>query len=271
MGSLKKPFGSPLSPCLSSTHPLSGHRRVWRGPRGGSAVATILTLPETRENPMNKIPWITSLLLLILLPHGLNAQGLAIGARAGTLGFGGEVAFGVSDAVVLRGGFGVFPLEYEGEFDGEDYTVTFPKSMWSMGLDYYPGGGPIRIMAGVLGRSGDIELSSDVTESREIGGTVYTETGTLKGVLEQGTLAPFAGIGFGKHTAGGFSFFLDVGAALAGEADVTLSPEGALAAVPGIQQSLLVEADRVEDDTGEWLKVWPVVSVGVKLPLGVGY
>jgi hypothetical protein len=220
---------------------------------------------------MKKVPWIVSLLILSLTPQGLSPQGLAIGARAGTLGFGGEVAFGVSDAIVLRGGFGAFPVEYEGEFDGEDYTVTFPSSMWSVGLDYYPGGGPIRMMAGVLGRSGDIELSSDVTESREIGGTVYTETGTLKGVLDQSALAPFAGIGFGKHTAGGFSFFLDVGAALAGAADVTLSPEGALAAVPGIQQSLQAEADRVEDDTGEWLKVWPVVSVGVKLPLGVGY
>ena len=220
---------------------------------------------------MKKVPWIVSLLILSFTPQWLSAQGLAIGARAGTLGFGGEVAFGVSAAIVLRGGFGVFPVEYEGEFDGEDYTVTFPSSMWSMGLDYYPGGGPIRIMAGVLGRSGDIELSSDVTESREIGGTVYTETGTLKGVLKQSALAPFAGIGFGKHTAGGFSFFLDVGAALAGEADVTLSPEGALASVPDIQQSLEVEANRVEDDTGEWLKVWPVVSVGVKLPLGVGY
>ena len=58
---------------------------------------------------------------------------------------------------------------------------------------------------------------------------------------------------------------------MAGEANVTLSPEGALASVPDIQQSLEVEANRVEDDTGEWLKVWPVVSVGVKLPLGVGY
>jgi hypothetical protein len=220
---------------------------------------------------MKKVSRIVLLLIPFFLPNGLGAQGLAIGARAGMLGFGGEVAFGVSDAIVFRGGFGVFPLEYEGEFDEEDYTVTFPNSMWTLGLDYYPGGGPIRIMAGVLGRSGDIELSSDVTESREIGGTVYTETGTLKGVLEQGALAPFAGIGFGKHTAGGFSFFLDVGAALAGEADVTLSPQGALAAVPGIQQSLQIEADRVKDDTGEWLKVWPVVSVGVKLPLGVGY
>jgi len=220
---------------------------------------------------MKKVLWIALLSIPFSAPPVLTAQGLAIGARAGTLGFGGEVAFGLSDVIVLRGGFGVFPLEYEGEFDGEDYTVTFPESIWSAGIDVYPGGGPIRIMGGVMGRTGDIELSSDVIESREIGGTVYTETGTLKGVLEQSALAPFVGIGFGKHTAGGLSFFLDVGAALAGEADVRLTPEGALAAVPGIQQSLQEEAERVKADTGEWLKIWPIVSIGIKIPLSLGY
>ena len=217
---------------------------------------------------MRKYPWIVLLLLLLAIPHTVSAQGFAIGARAGTLGLGGEVALGLSDVIVLRGGYGVFPYEYDGDFDGNDYTVTFPTSIWSAGIDVYLGGGPIRIMGGFMGRSGDIEIESEISGSRDIGGTSYTVPGTLMGALEQKATAPFAGIGFGKHTSGGFGFFLDLAAAFTGEPDVNLSVSGALASVPGIQESLNEEEETIKEDAGSLLKIWPMVSIGFKLPLG---
>ena len=220
---------------------------------------------------MRKTPWIVLLLLLLAAPPALTAQGFAIGARAGTLGLGGEVALGLSDVITIRGGFGVFPFEYEGEFDGEEYTVTFPTSIWSAGIDLYLGGGPIRLMGGVMGRSGDIEIESEFTGSREIGGNTYTSSGTLKGTLAQGAIAPFAGIGFGKHTGSGFGFFLDLGAAFTGEPDVNVTVTGPVAALPGIQQDLDQEADKIQEDAGSFLKIWPMVSIGFKIPLSGGY
>lgn len=220
---------------------------------------------------MKKAPWIALLLLLLAVPTTTSAQGFAIGARAGTLGLGGEVALGLSDMFAIRGGFGVFPYEYDGTFDGEDYTVSFPTSIWSAGVDLYLGGGPIRLMGGIMGRSGDLEVESSFTGTREIGGNDYTSSGTLKGALKQSSLAPFAGIGFGKHTRGGFGFFLDLGVAFTGEPDVDLTVSGPVASLPGIQQDVDAEAEKIKDDTGSYLKIWPMVSIGFKFPLSSGY
>ena len=220
---------------------------------------------------MNKVPRIVLALLLLFTPATLAGQGLALGVRAGTFGLGGEVAFGLSGSFVLRGGFGFFPYEYEDTFENEDYTVTFPSSIWSAGVDFYLGGGPIRLMGGVMGRTGDVELTSEITEPREIGGVEYDATGTISGILVQDAIIPFAGIGFGKHTEGGFGFFLDVGAAFSGSGELEMSASGPIASVPGIEESLQAEADKVADDLGGLLKVWPIVSIGIKIPLGVGY
>jgi len=232
---------------------------------------------------MKKLPWIVLTLILLAAPPFVSAQGLAIGARAGTLGLGGEVAFGLSNVFVLRGGFGVFPFEFEGTFDdmvvsdpggavtGQEYTISFPTSMWSAGIDIYLGGGPIRLMGGIMGRADNLEITSEVTEPVEIGNTEYDVPGSLIGTLEQRGIAPYAGIGFGKHTAGGFGFFLDIGAALAGEADVRFDVTGPLGSVSGIQEDLRILENDVEEDAGGYLKVWPIVSIGIKIPLSMGY
>jgi hypothetical protein len=220
---------------------------------------------------MKRAPWIALTLVFLSAPTGLTGQGLALGVRAGTLGLGGEVAFGLSDVFVLRGGFGFFPWEYDDTFEGQDYKVTFPPSMWSAGIDIYLGGGPIRIMGGVMGRTDDVEMTSEWTESQEIGGIEYNVPGAILGVLKQDAVAPFAGIGFGKHTAGGFGFFLDVGAAFSGTGEIEMSASGPVALVPGIEESLQAEADRVEEDIGGLLKIWPIVSLGIKIPLSLGY
>jgi len=219
---------------------------------------------------MKKAPWIALLFLFLAAPTVISAQGLAIGARAGTLGLGGEVALGLSDVIVVRGGYGVFPVEYEAEFDDETYTVIFPSSIWTAGLDIYLGGGGFRLMGGFMGKSGDLGLEKTLTESMDIGGTIYTETGTLSATLEQAKVAPFAGIGFGKHTAGGFGFFLDLGVAFTENPEVVMDVDGALADAPGILDNILAEADNVEKDLASYLKYWPMVSIGFKLPLGGG-
>ncbi len=225
---------------------------------------------------MKKAPWIALLLLLMAAPTTASAQGFAIGARAGTLGLGGEVALGLSDMFAIRGGFGVFPYEYDGTFDGEDYTVTFPTSIWSVGMDLYLGGGPIRLMGGIMGRSGDIDVEKKFDGTVNIGGSPYSSSGTLSGTLAQSSVAPFAGIGFGKHTKGGFGFFLDLAVAFTGEPDVSTQISGPITSQAGIDQNQLAldvqqEAVDIKDDAGSYLEYWPVVSIGFKIPLSGGF
>lgn len=220
---------------------------------------------------MKRYPWFALLILSLAAPATVSGQGFAIGARAGTLGLGGEVALGLSDVITLRGGFGLFPYEYDGEFDEEEYTVTFPTSIWSAGVDLYLGGGPIRIMGGMMGRSGDLEVESTFSGTRTIGGNEYTSSGTLSGFLVQNSVAPFAGIGFGKHTSGGFGFFLDLAVAFTGEPDVDLTVSGPVAQIPGIQQDVDLEAEKIKDDAGSYINYWPILNLGFKFPLSGGY
>ncbi len=212
-----------------------------------------------------------ALFAALLLPIPLSAQGIALAARAGTLGLGGEAALGLGSRLVVRGGYGVMPYEYDGTFQGETYTVALPKSYASAGVDFYPFGSGIRLMGGFLRRSGDVELSATFSGSRRIGDKDYTSSGTLEATVVQEKTTPFLGIGFGKHTAGGFGLFLDLGVALVGEpADVKLVASGPVATLPGIQQDLAREEAKIENDYGTFLQYWPILSLGLKLPLGGG-
>ncbi len=209
------------------------------------------------------------LFVALLLPSTLCAQGFGIGARAGTLGFGAEAAVSFSENFAVRGGLGSFFYEYDGEFDDVDYTVSPPSMTGTLGIDVYPLGGTFRLMAGIMFRDGDFETTSgDISQAGgvEIGDTEYTEAGTLHGVISTKSTAPFVGLGFGNHTQGGFGFFIDFGVAFVGEADVSLTADGALASVPGLQQDLADEAQSIEDDAGGYLKYWPILSLGLKIP-----
>ncbi len=211
------------------------------------------------------------LIALLVIPQTLAGQRFALGGRAGTLGFGAEAALGLSDNFVVRGGLGSFIFEFEGEQDGVDYTVSPPSMTGTLGIDLYPTGGSFRLMAGLMFRNGDFELkSSDLAEAGgiEIGDGEYTESGTLHGTVATSSTAPFVGLGFGRHTSGGFGFFLDLGVAFVGEPEVTLTAQGDIASVPGFQEDLDREAQNLEDDAAPYLKYWPILSIGVKIPVG---
>src|SRR5688572_17046328 len=88
-------------------------------------------------------------LMACALPAIASAQ-ISVGARAGTLGLGGEVSFGATRMVAIRGGIGAIPYDYKNSFEGVDYTVMAPERIWSIGVDVYPFGGGLRLSAGLL-------------------------------------------------------------------------------------------------------------------------
>lgn len=210
------------------------------------------------------------LLLSFAIPSSLYAQGFALGARAGTLGFGAEAALGLSENFAIRGGLGSFLYEYEDEYDDVEYTITPPTMTGTLGIDLYPAGGSFRLMAGLMFRDGDFEAKSeDLAQAGtiEIGDGQYSGiSGILKGTLATKSTAPFLGLGFGNHTQGGFGFFIDFGVAFVGDADVTITAVGDIANEPGIQEDLNREAQNVEDEAGGYLKYWPILNLGLKIP-----
>jgi hypothetical protein len=209
-------------------------------------------------------------LMALALPAMAPAQ-ISVGARAGTLGLGGEVSFGVTRMLAIRGGIGAVPYEYNNSFEGVDYTVMAPERIWSVGVDVYPFGGGLRLSAGLLNRPA-FEMEANGTQQAEIGNQTYNANLDIQGSLSNDKeTAPYAAIGFGRATGRGLGFFVDVGAAFVGEGAISLSGSCTETMTsqpcPNFQAELQREEDQANqqlDDFGSFVKVHPILQFGMR-------
>jgi hypothetical protein len=214
-------------------------------------------------------------LLPLSVPTLLSAQDIAVAGRAGTIGLGVEGAYGLGDRFTLRGGLGLTPIEIDGSSlidvaDEVEATLTLPKSWYNIGADLHIAGG-FRIGGGMLFKSGDptLEGTLDATGTIEIDGVEYTgsDVASVTGILDSKNQAPYAIVGFGSPRGSGIGLFLDVGVAFVGDPQVALSATGNSAIVESqeFQTRLRAEEQRIEDRAGEYLKLWPILNLGVRI------
>jgi hypothetical protein len=150
-------------------------------------------------------------------------------------------------------------------FSDIDVSLKLP-TVYNAGIDLYLNGA-VRLGGGVLFRSGDPTLRGEFNTPQEIGGSTYTpqEIGALTGVLDASNHAPYVLIGFGRHTAQGTGLFLDLGIAVTGDPTVRLnSSGGTLSDDPSFVSALQREASQFEDDMRGYLKIWPILSLGIR-------
>ncbi len=228
---------------------------------------------------MKKSVFVLTIAAVLALPGALAAQGFGIAGRAGTLGVGAEGALGVTDAFVIRGGIGLLPVELKNPSFWEpgadvDATLKLPKTWYNIGADLYLGAG-FRVGGGMLFKPDDPSLTGSLTGSAsiEIGGTTYTasDVAEVKGTLKSKSSAPYALIGFGKHTKTGIGLFLDLGVAMLGDPEVSLEATKGNPTVINsatFQSRLRQEEQSIEDDFGSYLKLWPILNLGIKLGVG---
>ena len=210
--------------------------------------------------------------LMTVAPLPVAGQGFGLGAHAGLNGFGADAGVGLNSRVVLRGGVSVVPDDYfltnllPADVSGVDYEVRLPQRTLRLGLDLHILG-PLRLMGGVIHRNQDLIAEAMVTQSIDIGGTTYTQSGMVQATLDQSSLMPFGGIGFGNLSSG-FGLYMDIGVAYSSEAAVVMSASGELATAPGIDDSLQQEADEFLSDAPPILKhLYPLVQIGLKFGL----
>ena len=209
-------------------------------------------------------------LMALAVPAIASAQ-LSVGARAGTLGLGGEVSFGLGRMLALRGGLGFVPYTYESNFEGVNYEVAAPERIWNVGVDVYPFGGGLRLSAGMLNRP-SIDLDARGQQSANIGGRQYTGDLNIQGSLtNEKETAPYATIGFGRATSRGIGFFVDLGAAFLGEGEINLTGSCTETSTgqpcPEFAQRLQQEEDEANaqlDDFGSFVKVHPILQLGFR-------
>jgi hypothetical protein len=198
------------------------------------------------------------------------SQALGVAARAGTLGIGAEAGIGLGNRLVVRGGLGLMGLDVDGTVDEIDVTFELPRTWSNIGLDLYLTD-IVRIGGGFLFKPDDVTLMATPTTPQDIGGQEYTpeQIGTLLGRLDSGGRAPYAIIGFGKHTASGIGLSLDLGAAFFESTRVTLDSEGgSMSNDPGFRDRLDAEARNFEEDMPRYIDIWPILNLGLRIGLG---
>jgi hypothetical protein len=228
---------------------------------------------------MKKSLFVLTTVALVALPGALSAQGFGVAARVGTIGAGAEAAVGLTDAFVIRGGIGLMPLELKNPSFWDpgtdvDATLKLPKTWYNIGADLYLAGG-FRIGGGMLFKPDDPTLTGALSGSAsiDIGGTTYTATDVaeVKGTLKSKSSAPYALIGFGKHTKTGIGLFLDLGVAMLGDPKVSLEATKGNPTVINsatFQSRLRTEETKIENDVGSYLKLWPILNLGIKFGIG---
>ncbi len=188
----------------------------------------------------------------------------AIGAKAGTLGIGGEIATDIAPDLYVRGSLQWLDFGFDLEIDDIDYDLDVELLNPMLVLDWYPFAGGFRISAGVLFNGSDISLEATSDEPVEIGDTYYdpSEFGSIVGSSDFDDIAPYVGIGFGSplSSAGHWGFTADAGVAFIGSPNVNLRVTGPFADDATLLADLAEEEEEIEDDLDP-LRLYPVLSL----------
>ena len=192
---------------------------------------------------------------------------LGIAAKAGTTGVGGELSFGLSPRLALRGSATTIPMKPTGTFSDVEYQVNPPTPMFTAGVDLYLMNG-LRLFGGMLFGADQLALDGTYNGSVQIGDQTYQGSGTLNAIVQRNSTAPYFGIGFGRTVGRGLGVFFDVGGAILGETTVSLSATGPVTMAPDYEANRAKEEQSIQDNIDKYAKVLPMLSLGLRFGLG---
>lgn len=196
-----------------------------------------------------------------------EAQGIALGLKAGTLGAGLDLTVGLAPVLNLRVGAQGFSLsrtftEQDVSYDGKADL----RSAWLL-LDVHPGGKGTRLSAGGVLNRNKLTGTSPTTGTVTINGVAYpvANVGTIDGEATANDVCPYLGLGWGNAVRPGSQvrFAFDVGVFYQGAPKVSLSAHPANPALvpPTFFADLEKERQKAEDDASKY-KFYPVVNLG---------
>ena len=214
--------------------------------------------------------YLPCLLAAAFVTAPLPAQsGISIGVRAGTLGLGAEAAVLVSDHLALRAGAHTFSGSFSRTESDVEYSVDYRFKGLSAVVDLFPSArGTFHVSGGIISAPAELDgIGQPTGGTYTFNGRDYTaaEVGTVRGDVRWPGTLPYVGIGWGTPASrgGGIGFVFDLGVGI-GAPTLGLS---ASSAVPGSTLAADVEAERrdIQDDIDRYLKVYPVLSLGLAL------
>ncbi|HEX2167613.1 MAG TPA: hypothetical protein VHG09_10320 [Longimicrobiales bacterium] len=158
------------------------------------------------------------------------------------------------------------PLSYTGDVEDVDYHIESTSPLSNIGVDFYPGFFDVRLGGGLMFINNPTTFDARYSGEITIGNDTYTdeEVGALTGELDHGSTAPYIVLGLGRQTNKGLGIFLDLGAAFLDEQRMTYTTTGTLSGNPDFEAALQAEAQEIEDEVNRYVKVYPILSAGIR-------
>ena len=189
-----------------------------------------------------------------------------VGLKAGTLGYGGEVAWKPLEWLDVRAGANFYDYEDSGAQAGINYDGTL-----ALDTIYVTGNfrfllSPFRLTAGAFANNNEVRLVSQSMPAYDLGNTQgysAAEVGTLQSVASFDSISPYFGAGYDFSLMDRLGLSLDFGVLWQGEPTVTMTSNGTLALSndAGFMQDLADEGRELEDELKD-MKAYPVISIG---------
>jgi hypothetical protein len=197
-----------------------------------------------------------------------QAEGIALGLKAGTLGAGLDLTVGLAPGFNVRAGVQGFSFsrtftEQDVSYDGKADL----RSAWLL-LDVHPGGKGTRLSVGGVYSRNKVTGTSPTTGTVTINGVAYpiASVGTIDGEVTANDVCPYLGLGWGNAVRPGSQvrFAFDVGVFYQGAPKVSLTahPVNPALVPPAFYADLEKERQKVEDDASKY-KFYPVVNLGL--------
>lgn len=209
--------------------------------------------------------------VVIALAASGAASAAGVGLRAGTLGVGGDVAWGIAPTLSLRLGYSA--LNFDSHYDTSNvrYDGSVKLSNFSGLIDWSPVG-PFRLTAGLVGSGNKLDVTAVPTSSLyDLNGRIYpaSQVVDLRGTVEPNNrLAPYFGIGYGNVAGAGINFYFDLGVVFQGSPKASLSATcgSALSAAQCSQLQSDVAAERYNlEQSLDKYKYYPVGQIGITI------
>jgi len=210
--------------------------------------------------------WTLALAAGLMMPtQNAQAGGLAIAAKASTLGAGVELTTNVVP-MLMNVRLQLNGFNYNKTITDTQVTYDGNLKLFTAGAiaDIYPFAGKFRISGGLYYNGNKV----DITGRPALGGTftfngvTYTsaQVGTVNGTIDFNNFAPYLGIGWGDAISSGspFGFSFEVGALYQGKPKTSITTSRT---VPGLSASIAAEKKRLDDALNNF-RFYPVVAVG---------
>jgi len=207
-------------------------------------------------------------LALALLPAAAMAD-TSVGVRAGTLGFGVEVSYPLSQRFGLRLNADSYKYSKTFNQDDVDYDGKATLKTASLLADWYPFANNFRISVGPVYNGNKLGLTGTPSGGTfTIDGVTYqaSDVGTLNGQVDFKKYVPYAGIGYGRPIGTGLSLTFDLGVVFQGTPQATLTATCGPTATPTIcaqLQSDVAAQQASMNDAIKDFRYYPVVTLGL--------